>query len=281
MIGTVEGEALSAPAILVAANPDFAGSREEERKFGRFRRGAIILAALFHAAILAAFLFGEPLTFAPAPAPPPAIPVALVVEPPPAPAKPQAKPAPPAPQKFYDLHSGAAQETTAPPPAEAKGDDAAPKPEPPPPTAAEAAQPSPPKPQHATPAQPKPKEATRETAPKLAKREAGNIRFGDKEQEGDPYLNALLARIEQHRSYPANAVGPFGLRLQGTAVYLIAVAPNGSLQGIKLQRSSGSALLDETALKMIEESAPFPPLPPGPPPPGCSRSARRGSPAGR
>jgi protein TonB len=261
MIGIAETDAVSGPAVILPADPDLRDRHTKESRIGRLRRGAIILAALVHGAILAAVLLDFPLTFAPPPAPPPAIPVQLVKEVPPPPA-PQPKPAPTPPQHFYDLRSGPDQETTAPPSGETKGAEAAPKPEPPPPTQAEAPEPAQPKPPHPSPpASPKPKEAARETAPKPEKHVAANIRPGEKERSGDPYLNAISARLEQHRSYPASAVGPYGLRLEGVAVYEVGILPTGALAGMRLARSSGSPVLDETARQMIVQSAPFPPLP--------------------
>jgi TonB family protein len=107
---------------------------------------------------------------------------------------------------------------------------------------------------------PKPKEATRETVPQPTKR--GSVdRAPGEEREGDPYLNRLWTLIEQHRTYPAGAVGSLGLNLEGTVVYVIALSPAGAIQGMRLERSSGAPVLDETARRMIEQAAPFPPLP--------------------
>jgi protein TonB len=260
MIGASEIEGVSAPAIELPAEPHFRDLRDRKLRFGRMRRGAIILAALFHAAVIAAFLVHWPFAAAPPAPPPPSIAVELVTQVP-QPPKPPPKPAPPQPQHFYDLHSGPDQETTAPPQAETKGPEAAPKPQPPP-VAAEATEPPQAKPaQPAPPVALKPKEAPRDTASNPAKQLATNIRLGDKAQEGDPYMNTLKERIEQHRSYPANAVGSYGLRLQGLVVYDVAILPTGVVAGMRLERSSGSPMLDETARKMIEQAAPFPPLP--------------------
>jgi periplasmic protein TonB len=264
MLDVADQEPVPPPVMpLPGGDPVFRDNPVEEARFGRFRRGAIIAAALFHLLLLAAILFGLPLFSVPVTPPPPAIPVALVNEIPKPPPPPEAppKPTPPAQQHFYDLRSGADQETTVKPQGEVKAEDAAPKAEPPPPTAAEAPEPSPPKPAHPTLAQPKPKEAERESTPKPAQKETLNIRVGEKDQEGDPYLNALKARIAEHYRYPADAVGSFGLHLAGTVVYSILISENGALQGARLDRSSGSPVLDETALRAIEQSAPFPPLP--------------------
>jgi protein TonB len=174
---------------------------------------------------------------------------------------PQAKPQP-VPPDTYDRVSGKDQETTRPRPAEEKGPAAAPKLAEPEPRRDEAAEFPALKFQPKAPtSRPAPKEAPRQTAPELAQRVTLNARLGDKDQSGDPYLNAFVAKLEQHRSYPAAAIGSLGLHLSGIVVYLIEVSAAGELLGTQLERSSGSPLLDETALKMIQQAAPFPILP--------------------
>lgn len=255
MIGVVETQPILGPAIRPPADPSFRDNRKREARLGRLRHGAIIAAALAHAAVIAALLVEWPFSFArPLPETPP-IAVALVNEVP-APEPPQAK-LPPAPQ-LHELRSGRDQETTAPPQADAQGPEAAPRPEPEQDQNATPAL-AKPKPSQET-ASPKPKEATRETAPQPTKR--GSVdRAPGEEREGDPYLNRLWTLIEQHRTYPAGAVGSFGLNLEGTVVYVIALSPAGAIQGMRLERSSGAPVLDDTARRMIEQAAPFPPLP--------------------
>jgi protein TonB len=199
----------------------------------------------------------------------PPIPVTLVQQVPPPP-PPQAKPAPPPPPQQQERVSGADTKTTAPPPAAEKGEEAAPKPTPPPPAEAQTKDAVPeakPVPPQDKAKQEKPKLAKRETATKPSQ---GFVHRapGERETEGDPYLNALFAMIESHRAYPANAVGSLGLPLEGTAVYLIEIRADGGLGKIALERSSGADVLDQTALRMIRQAAPFPPPPqsefPGP-----------------
>ncbi len=50
-------------------------------------------------------------------------------------------------------------------------------------------------------------------------------------------------------------------KLRGDLVVTVAIRRDGSLDGIDIIRSSGHPLIDETALKTIELSAPFSPLP--------------------
>ncbi len=253
---------LAETQLLLPADPGFREARDREARFGRLRHGAIIAAAVIHAAVIAAFLLRWPFAAAPAPPAPPAIPVTFVTEvprPPPLP-KPPAK-APPA-ELPHELLSGPDQKTTAPPQAEAKGPQAAPPAEPDraKPEALGLAKPKPTPPAAAKPTKAT-KEAKRETAPEPRQRGRVDRAPGETEAEGDPYLNRVWSMIEQHRSYPANAIGSLGLRLEGTVVYLIAVSPTGTLQGMRLERSSGAPVLDDAARNMIEHAAPFPPLP--------------------
>ncbi len=243
-------------------DPGFREARDRDARFGRMRRGPIIAAALIHAAVIAVFLIHWPAFWAPKPSEQPPIPVALVIEVPQPPAPPKPEPQAAAPQPPHELLSGPDQKTTAPPQAEAKGPQAAPKAEPDQdkPAALGLAKPRP-----TPPSAPKPretrKEAARETAPEPRKRGSVDRAPGETEAEGDPYLNRVWSMIEQHRSYPANAVGTLGLRLEGTVVYLIALSPTGALQAMRLERSSGAPVLDDTARNMIQQAAPFPPLP--------------------
>jgi len=255
------------PVVQLPADPGFRESRDRDLRNNRLRNGAIVAAALAHVAVIAAMIVHWPALFPVKPLERPPIPVTLVTMPPP----PKAQPAspPPAPPPQHEIVSGADTKTTAPPPPAEKGEDAAPKPTPPPP-AETAAKPSVPE------ARPAPPQETRQAKPKVAKREATptpsrgavNRAPGDRAREGDPYLNALFAIIQSHRFYPSNAVGSLGLPLEGTAVYLIKIRSDGALIGVALERSSGADILDEAALKMIREAAPFPPPPqrefPGP-----------------
>ena len=258
------------PALLLPADPDFRASRDREARSDRLPYGAIAAAVLAHVVVLGVLLFLLPYLFPVTPLERPPIPVTLVTLPPPPP--PQAKPAPPPPspppappqQQQHELVSGADTTTTSPSPAVDKAAEAAPKPPPPPPveTQAKAAEPQP---------KPAPPDKSKQEKPKVAKREATpkpsqgavNRAPGERETEGDPYLNLLFALIEQHRFYPPNAVGSLGLPLEGTAVYLIRIRADGALTDIALEHSSGATVLDQTALTMIKQAAPFPPLPRG------------------
>lgn len=257
--------------IRLASDPGFRDERKPADRQGRLRRSAIIAAALVHALVIGGIAVRWPALFPVVPPPQQAIPVTLVTLPPPPPPAPKVQqalqpPPPPPPALQHERVSGPDTETTAPPKQADKGVDAAPEPTAPPPVE------TPTKTAALTPAEekPKPKPDVHPPKPKVALRETvvrpdrsfANRAPGETERSGDPYLNRLYDLIEAHRSYPANAVGSLGMKLAGTVVYLIGVRSDGALIGTKLQRSSGADVLDQTALRMIEAAAPFPPLPP-------------------
>jgi TonB family protein len=242
---------------------------------------AMTLAALLHVAVPLLFLLHWP-----APMPivlPKPIPVALVMLPPPQAPPPPAPPAPKEPPKLPFLESGPDQQTTAPPPAETK----APEPATPraeaqateephvdaAPAAAEAApsakaapaeSKAKPKPhKEIAHLEPAPKETLKPQAQSLAPppRHA-NIRLGDKNESGDPYLNRVMESIEAHRIYP-RVMGQLGLLVEGTTVYGVLVDRSGAILEMRLQHSSGTAGIDSAAESMIRSSGPFPPIPPG------------------
>lgn len=75
----------------------------------------------------------------------------------------------------------------------------------------------------------------------------------------DAYARTLSAEIARQRRYPAVA------RMrgwQGTAVLAITLSPAGAVLKSSLSRSSGHAVLDEQALKMVAEASPLPIAPP-------------------
>ncbi len=263
-------------AEFVLADPGFRESRDRDARSRHLRRGAIVAAALAHVLVITAMIVHWPNLFPVKPLERPPIPVTLVMQPPRSlPASDGSSttptsPPPPPPQQQQERLSGADTKTTAPPQAADKGAEAAPKPTPPPPaeTQLKAAEPeSKPTPPEDKAKQEKPKLAKRETTPKPS-RGAVNRAPGERATEGDPYLNQLFALIQSHRTYPPNAIGSLGLPLEGTAVYLVQIRADGALMNFELERSSGAAVLDQTALQMIKQAAPFPPPPqrdfPGP-----------------
>lgn len=246
-------------------------------------------AILLHAAVVAWFL----LSWEETPQEPPkpvAVTLIMVAPPEPAPA-----PAPEPPRAFAARRSGKDERTTAPPPAEAPAPMAA-APEPPkieaPPVAAATPEPPPPAPPEPKAAEPPPPPATAsnpqpQPQPKpqppqrLARLEPhkdavahapilephlGNPEIGEREQNGDPYLNRVWALIDRHRK-STTPIGSSGLRLAGTTVFAVVVERSGTVRSVSLARSSGSEQLDDEARAMINSAAPLPPLPPDYPAP--------------
>jgi TonB family protein len=80
-----------------------------------------------------------------------------------------------------------------------------------------------------------------------------------RDAEGDAYMNRLRDIVERNRIYPAAQY--FSGDAERLAVYSIVVEPGGALVTITLLESTGSAVLDEAAGRMLRNSAPFPPLP--------------------
>jgi len=75
----------------------------------------------------------------------------------------------------------------------------------------------------------------------------------------DPaYAAALLGRLGRYKEYPlvARERG-----LQGRVILRLAVARSGHVEATSVELSSGAAILDQAALKMVHRADPLPPLP--------------------
>lgn len=68
---------------------------------------------------------------------------------------------------------------------------------------------------------------------------------------------AIYAKVRRNMRYPANA------RATGTASLALQIASNGSLQNLRLTRSSGSAVLDRAALRAVSQAGRFDRAPKG------------------
>jgi protein TonB len=75
------------------------------------------------------------------------------------------------------------------------------------------------------------------------------------ETSGNPYFNLLIREMEKHKVYPALA-RPLGLT--GVVHFIMFIDQGGRLVELKLEKSSGSQLLDAAGERMIRETAPFP-----------------------
>jgi periplasmic protein TonB len=272
--GETEGSPLALPAELLIRNVESGKERDRLPWLG------MLVAALLH--LLALLWLVVDWSHPPAPlVEPKVVPVQIVFAPPPPPpaATPPA-PKPPSPLGYRE--SGPDQRTTAPPPAEAIAKEPAapppPAPEqpapdknappPPPEKPVPAAEKPPAAPENAKPVprkevarlEPQKKEAPKPRATILSPQRHLNVEPGERFESGDPYLNALHALIERHRVYP-RIIGQFGLPVEGTAVYGVAVDRSGRVLGMKLVQSSGVPAIDQAVGGMIRNSLPFPPLP--------------------
>jgi protein TonB len=73
------------------------------------------------------------------------------------------------------------------------------------------------------------------------------------------WKSELVARLERYKQYPAQAQSRGE---QGVAQLAFSVDRSGGVHHARIVRSSGSNLLDEATLALVERAAPLPPPPP-------------------
>ena len=75
------------------------------------------------------------------------------------------------------------------------------------------------------------------------------------------YMDAWRAKVERvgNLNYPEQARRQ---NIAGSLVLDVAINPDGSLRGTQVLRSSGHAVLDNAAVRIVELAAPYAPLPP-------------------
>ena len=78
-------------------------------------------------------------------------------------------------------------------------------------------------------------------------------------QETTNYSGRIVAHLQRHKRYPAEAARQ---RLGGTATLSFTVTADGRVQGAQLAGPTGHPSLDSEALAMVQRAAPFPPIPP-------------------
>jgi protein TonB len=78
----------------------------------------------------------------------------------------------------------------------------------------------------------------------------------DRDTNGNPYLNAVMAIVMRNWRYPPLAKT---LGLTGTTVLEILVDREGKIHSIKVMKSSGADILDRAAIQSFRDSAPLPP----------------------
>jgi protein TonB len=84
------------------------------------------------------------------------------------------------------------------------------------------------------------------------------ISLESKDPQYISYFTSIKRSIDSNWTYPELAK-QYGL--QGKLLVEFQISENGELEGLRLIRSSGSALLDAEALRAIKAAAPFPPIP--------------------
>jgi protein TonB len=73
------------------------------------------------------------------------------------------------------------------------------------------------------------------------------------------WKSELVARLERYKQYPSQAQSRGE---QGVAQLAFSVDRSGGVHNARIVRSSGSILLDEATLALVERAAPLPPPPP-------------------
>ena len=73
------------------------------------------------------------------------------------------------------------------------------------------------------------------------------------------WKSQLVARLERYKQYPSQAQSRGE---QGVAQLAFSVDRSGGVHNPRIVRSSGSSLLDEATLALVERAAPLPPPPP-------------------
>ena len=98
------------------------------------------------------------------------------------------------------------------------------------------------------------KGATQAGAPSKAADSAGNASL--KALKRDAFVQLLHAAIDRHKRYPRMARRQ---RREGIATILFRLHPDGGLDGLELDASSGFVALDKAALRAVAAVAPFTP----------------------
>ena len=73
------------------------------------------------------------------------------------------------------------------------------------------------------------------------------------------WKSQLVARLERYKRYPSQAQSRGE---QGVAQLAFSIDRSGGVHHARILRSSGSSLLDEATLDLVDRAAPLPPPPP-------------------
>jgi len=78
---------------------------------------------------------------------------------------------------------------------------------------------------------------------------------GDADTTTLSYLDALRLRIDRAKRYPLSARRA---GIEGVAQVRFTISPKGRLSGVRLVKTSGSAVLDNEAVQTVYRAAPYP-----------------------
>jgi protein TonB len=86
----------------------------------------------------------------------------------------------------------------------------------------------------------------------------GVVGNGPPEGPGDDYLNRLRRWLAKYKKYPEDALKR---KVEGEVVVAFTLARDGTVLAAQVEKSSGSATLDEAAVRMLHDASPVPPVP--------------------
>jgi periplasmic protein TonB len=87
---------------------------------------------------------------------------------------------------------------------------------------------------------------------------AGKGAIGNSPGPGDDYLEKLYRHLLRYKKYPPEAIGA---KQQGRVEVAFTIARDGTISGARIEKSSGSAMLDQATLALVQHASPAPPLP--------------------
>jgi periplasmic protein TonB len=87
---------------------------------------------------------------------------------------------------------------------------------------------------------------------------AGKGAVGSTAGPGDDYLERLYRHLLRYKKYPPEAISA---KQQGSAVVGFVIARDGTISEARIEKSSGSPILDQATLTMVQRASPAPALP--------------------
>ncbi len=87
---------------------------------------------------------------------------------------------------------------------------------------------------------------------------AGKGAIGNTPGPGDDYLEKLYRHLLRYKKYPPEAIGA---KQQGSVTVAFTIARDGTVSDVKIEKSSGSPMLDQATLALVQHASPVPALP--------------------